>query len=153
MSAFNDLAAPAPEVEAATAERAESSGPLTVEPAIPSEDAIVEPAKSVEPAETFDDPKKFGPAFTKEAASALSVAALRQTGADFESQVRETTTIHFFSISPNLYSFLFVFVIYSFFFAHNKTQIPSIDHLTCFFDSRLLLNLKQYLGTKNRRLF
>jgi hypothetical protein len=87
MSAFQNLASPAPAVEAAKAERAAASEELNVEPATPSEDATVDAAKSVGPAVTYDDPKKFAPPMTQQEASHLSVAALRGSGAEFESKV------------------------------------------------------------------
>ncbi len=91
MSSFQDLASPAPQVEAAEAPPAqEDVDDLNVEPAQPSEDVIVEPASEVEAAIPFDDPKKFAPPILPEKASYLSVAALRAgSGADFESKVRD----------------------------------------------------------------
>lgn len=90
MSAFGELASPAPRVGAATAERAMDSGAVRVEPAIPCEEAIVEPARQVEPAVTVDDPKQFAPAqaLKKAEISHLSVTALRTSGSDFEGMVR-----------------------------------------------------------------
>jgi hypothetical protein len=87
MNAFLSLASPSPAVEAAKAERAAASEEWKVEPATPSEDASVDAAKRVEPAVTYDDPKKFAPPMTQEEASHLSVAALRGSGAEFESKV------------------------------------------------------------------
>jgi hypothetical protein len=87
MSAFQNLASPAPQVEAAEAESAFISEDVKVEPAKPSEDARVEPAMSVEPASTVDDPHKFAPPITKEEVSRLSVAGLRGSGSEFESKV------------------------------------------------------------------
>jgi hypothetical protein len=90
MSAFGDLASPAPRVGAATAERAPESGGVRVEPALPCEEANVEPARHVEPAVTVDDPKQFAPkqALKKAEISHLSVTALRASGSDFEGMVR-----------------------------------------------------------------
>jgi hypothetical protein len=91
MSAFQDLASPAPEVEAAKATPIhEASEPLQVEPVRISSDHVrVEPAPRVEAAVTVDDPKKFAPPMTPEKAAQLSVAVLREgSGADFESKVR-----------------------------------------------------------------
>lgn len=88
MSAFQDLASPAPKVEAAEADKAVACGDLKAEPALPSEDALVEPAKRVEPAVT-DDHKKWAPPIIKEEASHLSVSALRGSGTDFEGKVSD----------------------------------------------------------------
>jgi hypothetical protein len=90
MSAFGELASPAPRVDAATAERAPESGGVLVEPALPCEETNVEPARHVEPAVTVDDPKIFAPtqALKKADISHLSVKALRACGADFEGMVR-----------------------------------------------------------------
>ena len=88
MSAYQDLASPAPQVETAIADAAKSSGSLRVDAAAPSEAVKVEPAKRVEPAVLVDNPKKFAPALTRTEASHLSVAALRRSGADFESEVK-----------------------------------------------------------------
>lgn len=90
MSAFQDLASPAPAVEAAIAAKAAPSEEFRVEPATPSEDATVEAAKSVEPAVLYNDPKKFAPAMTQEEASHLSIAALRVSGVEFESKVSQS---------------------------------------------------------------
>lgn len=87
MSAMEHLAAPAPEVEPAKADRVNSSRSLTVAPVVPCDDATVESVKSVEPAVTVDDPKKFAPPMTKEEASHLSVKALRASGIEFEAKV------------------------------------------------------------------
>jgi hypothetical protein len=88
MSAFQDLAAPAPKVEAAKADTVETSGSLTVEAATPSESVRVEPARRVEPATLYDDPKhSIAPPIPRTEASHLSVASLRGSGADFESEV------------------------------------------------------------------
>lgn len=83
MSAFEDLAAPAPRVESAVAESAIASEEVKVEPALPSEDAIVEPAQAVEPAVTSSH-KKFAPVISRNEAACLSVTALRSSGSDFE---------------------------------------------------------------------
>ena len=57
-----NLATPAPKVESATAEPVQdSSGEYHVEPAKNLEEAVAEPAKPVEPAETVDNPLKFAP--------------------------------------------------------------------------------------------
>jgi hypothetical protein len=93
MSAFQELASPAPTVGAAEAERAQSSEPLRVEPALPSEDTTVGAAQKVGPAVTYDKTKSFAPPITKEEASHLSVAALRGSGADFESKVSHNSTV------------------------------------------------------------
>lgn len=89
MNSFENLAAPAPRVEAAMAAPVvASSDNLEVEPARPSEDAKVEAASAVGPAVPFDDPKKFAPPMSAEVASQLSVAALREgSGPEFESKV------------------------------------------------------------------
>jgi hypothetical protein len=87
MSAYENLASPAPAVEAAKAERVAASEEFKVEPATPSEDTTVDAAKSVGPAVTYDDAKKFAPPMTQEEASHLSLAALRGNGAEFESKV------------------------------------------------------------------
>ena len=81
------LAAPAPEVEAAKADRATASASLTVKPVGPCEDATAEAVKGVEPAVTVDDPNIFAPPITKEEASHLSVKALRGSGIEFEAKV------------------------------------------------------------------
>mmetsp|Transcript_127774 Transcript_127774/g.190414 ORF Transcript_127774/g.190414 Transcript_127774/m.190414 type:complete len:235 (+) Transcript_127774:113-817(+) len=86
MSAFRDLASPAPRVEAATADEVDTSGSLTVEAATPSGSVRVEPAPRVEPAALYDDPKKFAPPIPRAEASHLSVASLRGSGADFEGE-------------------------------------------------------------------
>ena len=87
MSEMDHLAAPAPEVEEAKADRATPSAPLTVTPVAACEDATVEAVKAVEPAVTVDDPKLFAPPMTKEEASHLSVKALRRSGIEFEAKV------------------------------------------------------------------
>ena len=87
MSAMDHLAAPAPEVEEARADRATPSAPLTVTPVAACEDVTVEAVKAVEPAVTVDDPKLFAPPMTKEEASHLSVKALRGSGIEFEAKV------------------------------------------------------------------
>jgi len=84
MSAMEHLAAPAPKVEAAKADRAIPSESLAVAPVAPCEDATADAVKTVEPAVTVDDPKTFAPAMTKEEASHLSVKALRGSGIEFE---------------------------------------------------------------------
>ena len=84
-----NLASPAPEVEAAVAERAphENSSSYRCEPAKPTENTVVEPARPVEPAVPYDNPSRFAPQFTKEQMNHLSVAALRGgAGSDFESK-------------------------------------------------------------------
>lgn len=91
MSAFQNLASPAPRVEEAVVESPADDGtePLNVEPARPSDEAVAEAAREVGPAVPFDNPKGFAPPLPLEKASHLSVAALRAgTGADFESKVR-----------------------------------------------------------------
>ena len=90
MSDFN-LAAPAPEVGSAVAEKAPNSESVRVEPAKPSEAADVLPVTNVEPAVTVDDPKKFAPKSVEEPISHLSVSELRKSGSDFESMVRRKT--------------------------------------------------------------
>ena len=87
MSAFQDLAAPAPRVEAAEADAVESSGPLRVSAAVPSDSVQVEPAQRVEAATLYDDPKTLAPPIARSEASHLSAASLRQSGSDFESEV------------------------------------------------------------------
>lgn len=90
MSAFSNLATPAPKVEAPTVERLTGdSERIQVEPAQPSGSAFVTPAANVEPAVTVDDPKKFAPKLEDEVVSHLSVAALREYGSDFESVVSD----------------------------------------------------------------
>ena len=86
MSAFEDLAAPAPRVESAVAESAIAPEEVKVEPALPSEDAIVEPAQAVEPAVTSSN-RKFAPVISRSEAACLSVTALRSSGSDFEGKV------------------------------------------------------------------
>jgi hypothetical protein len=98
MSAFQDLASPAPQVEAAEASRPskDKSDHLKVEPARPCENTTVEAAAAVDAAVPFDDPRKFAPPVSEEKASHLSVAALRAgAGADFESKVRQSMCSHF----------------------------------------------------------
>ena len=90
MSAMEYLAAPAPEVETAKVDRAIPSASLTVSPVAPCEDAVAQSVRSVEPAVTVDDPKKFAPPISKEVASHLSVKALRGSGIEFESKVCDT---------------------------------------------------------------
>lgn len=89
MSAFQDLATSAPEVEAAEVSNTKyESDRFDIEPAKPSEYTTVDAAASVEPAVEYDDPRKFAPPISQEKASNLSVAALRAgDGADFESKV------------------------------------------------------------------
>ncbi|CAJ1961049.1 unnamed protein product [Cylindrotheca closterium] len=86
MSAMEHLAAPAPEVEVAEADRAIPSASFEVAPVTPCEDASVQSVRSVEPAMTVDDPKKLAPPMSKEEASHLSVKALRRSGIEFESK-------------------------------------------------------------------
>lgn len=93
MSAFQDLASPARQVEAAEASPApkdSKSDRLKVEPARPSENATVAAAAAVGAAVPFDNPRKFAPPLTREKASMLSVVALQAgSGADFQSKVRQ----------------------------------------------------------------
>ena len=72
MSAFQDLASSAPEVEAAEASRPQTdknSDDLEVEPARPCEDPTVEAATAVDAAVPFDNPKEFAPPMSQETAS------------------------------------------------------------------------------------
>ena len=107
MSAFQDLASPAPKVEAAKADRAFSSGAVKVEPAVPVENAIVEPVRGVGPA-VLDEHKKFSPAISKEAASHLSVSALRGSGADFECKVSRENLDPFSEFGHDRYPLLMI---------------------------------------------
>jgi hypothetical protein len=93
MSAFRELASPAPTVGSAEAEKIHPSAPFRVEAALPSEDTTVEAARKVGPAVMYDNPKAFAPPITKVEASHLSVAALRGSGADFESKVSHNTIL------------------------------------------------------------
>ena len=87
MSSSEYLVTAAPEVEAATADQYTCDDPFRATAAVPSEDCRVDAAKAVDAAVTYDDPKKFAPAFTKEQIAHLSVAALRGSGSEFESKV------------------------------------------------------------------
>jgi hypothetical protein len=85
---YEDLATAAPTVEAATVDDSPyESGSVLATAAVPSEDCHVDPANAVDAAVTYDDPRQFAPAFTKEQIAHLSVAALRGTGSVFESKV------------------------------------------------------------------
>jgi hypothetical protein len=86
MSAYQDLATAAPKVEAATVDQAPHAGSALATAALPSEDCRVDAAEAVDAAVTYDDPKKFAPAFTKDEIAHLSVAALRGSGSEFESE-------------------------------------------------------------------
>ena len=87
MSAFQGLATPAPQVERAIAEKALDSGAVQTDPAMPSDDPVVEPAKPVEPA-TVDECKRYPiVAPTKAESANLSVEVLRGSGSEFESKV------------------------------------------------------------------
>jgi hypothetical protein len=83
------LVTAAPKVEAATADQFDYAydDAINVPAAVPSEDCRVDAAKAVDAAVTYDDPKKFAPAFTEEEIAHLSVAALRGSGSEFESKV------------------------------------------------------------------
>lgn len=87
MSAFQDLAAPAPTVETAAARPAANTDEINVAPAMRLEETAAKPAQPAEPAVLFDNPKQFAPPMTPEEASQLSVEALRSGyGAEFESE-------------------------------------------------------------------
>ena len=96
MSVFQELASPAPQVEAAEASPCAQSDKSdeywsVVEPAQPCEEATATPAPAVGAAVLFDNPREFAPPLSQEKASHLSVVALRAgTGAEFESKVRQT---------------------------------------------------------------
>lgn len=79
-----ELAAPAPQVEKATASIQSFSEEVQVEAAEESGGASVEPAPKTDPAVPFNDPVKFGPKLSPPETSALSVAALRGRGTSFE---------------------------------------------------------------------
>lgn len=112
-SIMEHLAAPAPEVEAAKADRAISSESLTVDPVAPCEDATAKSARSVEPAETVDDPKKFAPPISQEEASHLSVKALRQSGVEFEARVwNRPQEAPYFPLRAFLNSHVFLFSVF-----------------------------------------
>lgn len=110
MSAFQNLASPAPRVEEAVVASSKyndsepSLPPLhvAVEPARPSQSVSAEPAGEVDPAVTFDNPRQFAPPLSVEKAYHLSAAALRAAdgGADFESKVSLFRPGPFVSKSP-----------------------------------------------------
>mmetsp|Transcript_3728 Transcript_3728/g.10506 ORF Transcript_3728/g.10506 Transcript_3728/m.10506 type:complete len:240 (+) Transcript_3728:89-808(+) len=87
MSAYEDLAKPAPKVGAATAEQYISDEKVAVEPARASEGVAVEPPPRVGPAAMERDINKIAASTApNNSADVLSVAALRKIGADFESK-------------------------------------------------------------------
>jgi hypothetical protein len=87
MSSFQDYATSAPQVEAATADSYADDDSYKASAPVPSEDCRVDAAKAVDAAVTYDDPKKFAPAFSEEQIAHLSVSALRGSGSVFESKV------------------------------------------------------------------
>jgi hypothetical protein len=87
MSTSEYVVTAAPKVEAATADQFTCDDDIKVTAAVPTEDCLVDAAKAVGAAVTYDDPKQFAPAFTKEQIAHLSVAALRGSGSEFESKV------------------------------------------------------------------
>jgi hypothetical protein len=108
MSSSEYIVTAAPKVEAATADQyAYDDDGFRATAAVASEDCRVDPAKAVGAAVTYDDPKKFAPAFTKEQIAHLSVAALRGSGAEFESKVStsfvEFECVMIFSLTLLLY--------------------------------------------------
>lgn len=85
MSAFQDLASPAPIVEEAKVQAAEESGAVKVEAAEVVEEPTIEAAPAVSGAITGDY-KKFAPKVEPTKPSLLSVAELKKQGTEFESE-------------------------------------------------------------------
>jgi len=84
---MSNLAPPAPQVEPSVAEKAENTDAAKADMVSQTEEARVSAAQEVEPAVTYDDPRKFAPkAPVSKGSNALSVKALRGgKGSDFES--------------------------------------------------------------------
>lgn len=87
---MKNLAAPAPKVEAAVADKAENVEPATADTATQSEAVNVGAPAAVDPALPYDDPMRYAPACVSNPKlikpDALSVQLLRgEHGADFES--------------------------------------------------------------------
>lgn len=85
-----NLAAPAPEVEAAVADKAGHVEPATADAAQQSEAVNVDAPLAVDPALPYDDPMRYAPAIVSSPRllkpDVLSVRVLRgESGADFES--------------------------------------------------------------------
>lgn len=88
-----NLAAPAPKVEEAVAEKAAAEDPATADRVQQSEAVRVSSARAVDPALPYDDPMRYAPAIVSNPnrdvlPNALTVETLRGTaGSDFESEV------------------------------------------------------------------